>query len=140
MVRDPLVTIAPEGEPIATVFVNRTPEEATSLTLGIVVAACLDAQCSDTVVTEVARTGDAYTEASVAVGPDGRLQIAWTENGEVMLTTCTDATCRSHATAATGYAATDLSIAFDARLGLVFATTSPERGLELIPCDLGSCR
>lgn len=133
MVRDPVMTLGPRGEPIATVFVNRTPPDASSLTMGIVVVACLDPDCNDTGVTEVARTGDAHTEASVAVGPDGRVHIAWTEGGTVFLTSCEDATCEIYATVDTGRVATDVSLAFDAADALVLATTSPDRGLELVP-------
>jgi hypothetical protein len=137
---DPLVTIGPNGEPIALVFSGPDMGAETFFELASVVA-CIDEECSDVTIAEIARVEGMYPEWSIAMGPDGMLRIAWVAEHHLVLATCLDRFCTESSVVETGHPADDVSIAFGADGRLVAATTSRvhDRGLELVFCGDGSC-
>lgn len=139
-VRGPLLAVGTEGAPIALVEVNKTGLDSPTYLGAVVVAACVDAACDDWVVTELAEITDMYMEWSMATGPDGKLRIAWTEDDSLFLATCENNACSQYTIVDTGHSATDVALAFDPEGAPIIATTSRERGLELLFCGDDSCQ
>jgi hypothetical protein len=138
MVRGPLLAIGSGGAPIALVFTG-PGTDATTWFEGISVAACTDAACTDAVVTEITQVDDMYAEFAAATGPDGRLRVAWAEDGTVFFAACHDDLCTKFSLVETGHPASDVSLAFAPDGTPVVAATSPQRGLEILFCGDDSC-
>ncbi len=139
-VMGPLLGLGRGGAPVAIVQVDRTLPGAPTWSGAIVVAACEDAACNTVVVTELSEIDDMYSEWAMATGPDGRVRIAWTQHASLFLATCQDGTCSQHSIVDTGHHADDIALAFDPAGSPVIATSSRDRGLELVYCGDDACR
>ena len=139
-VRGPGLVLGAGGAPTTVVEVNASGSDAETYLGAIVVAACVDAARSDVEVTELAHTSDPYMQWSMAAGPDGRLRIAWTAQDALFLATCHDSACSQFSVVDTGHPADDVALAFDPTGAPTLATTSQERGLELVLCGDDTCQ
>jgi hypothetical protein len=141
VIRRPLLVLGDGGAPMAVLSVDRTSAESETWEgEAVVVVACIDAACSDWVVTEVAEVGDMYSEWAVAAGPDGRLRIVWSEDGSTFLATCHDRLCIESSIVDTGHRADDVGLTFDGNGAPVIATMSRDAGLSLVFCGDDACR
>jgi hypothetical protein len=131
--RGPELMLRSDGAPRAVVFLEN------GLAEDIVAISCDTAECLSPVVTTLGATVDSFTEWDAVLGYDGRLRVAWTDQGTLWLASCTDEMCTAFDLVEVNHPARDVAIEIGPRGFPILATSSPDRGLELLICADAQC-
>jgi hypothetical protein len=131
--RGPELMLRPDGAPLAVVFLEN------GLAEDIVAISCDTVECLTPVVTTLGTTLDSFTEWDTVLGPDGLLRVAWTDQGTLWLASCTDEMCTAFDLVEVNHPARDIAIEIGSRGFPILATSSPDRGLELLVCADAQC-